>query len=109
MKEILQSVNGKEGYFINFSDGQPYCPITTDEAWSGSGVRYSGSKACSHTRRQVQIMTDNGIKVLSFFIDSSYGTSENEFKLMYGNNSSFINVEQIQNVAKEMNKKLLTK
>lgn len=109
MKEILQSVNGKEGYFINFSDGQPYCPATNEEAWSSRGVRYSGSKACMHTKKQVKIMTDSGIKVLSFFIDSSYGTSENEFRLMYGKNSSFINVEQIKNVAKEMNKKLLAK
>ena len=109
MKEILQSVIGKEGYFINFSDGQPYCPITNEDAWSGNGVRYSGTQACNHTKNQVRIMTDNGIKVLSFFIDSSYGSSESEFRIMYGKNSSFINVEQITSVAKVMNRKLLTK
>ena len=105
MKEILQSVNGKEGYFINFSDGEP-CYATS---WDSVSICYSGNLAHQHTKKQVKIMTDNGIKVLSFFIDSNYNSSSENFRLMYGKNSSFINVEQIMNVAKEMNKNLLTK
>lgn len=98
MNEILQSVAGKEGYFINFSDGEPYF---------GS---YSGSRAHTHTAKQVRKMLSRGIKVLSFFIEGGYyGSCSTGFKKMYGKNSSFIDVNQILSVAKEMNKKLLAK
>jgi hypothetical protein len=96
MKEILDSSRGKDAYFVNFSDGQPYFNS------------YSGESAEKHTRQQVKKMTRDGIKVISYFIDGrSDGRSADCFRKMYGKESQFINVNKIADVAKSMNNKFL--
>jgi len=98
MKEIVDGSTGKDAYFVNFSDGQPYCG------------HYSGESAYKHTKKQVDKMTSNNIKVISYFITesrSSYGRDEDVFKMMYGKDASFIDVTKMREVASSINKKFL--
>jgi len=98
MKEILDGSNGKDAYFVNFSDGQPYCG------------NYHGVAAYTHTKKQVDKMVNNNIKVISYFITesrSSYGHDEDVFKTMYGKDASFIDVTKMREVAGSINKKFL--
>ncbi len=95
MKEIVESSIGKDAYFINFSDGMPY--------YNG----YSGRPAYNHTRKQVKKMRYEGIKVISYYITGGYGSDISTFQSMYGKDASNINVENVSEVARTMNKKFL--
>ena len=97
MKEILDSSRGKDAYFVNMSDGCPYFDS------------YYGEGAFKHTRNQVKKMQKEGIKVISYFIGSSYlSDSDNiNFRKMYGKEAQFIDTKKITEVAKTMNKKFL--
>jgi nitric oxide reductase activation protein len=86
----------KDQYFINFSDGEPY--------FETRNFSYHGYVAFRHTKKQVEILRDRGIKILSFFITEheteslSYG-----FKEMYGADARNINVTNLLPLAKEIN------
>ena len=96
MDNYLESVSGDDNYFINFSDGQPY--FGNDE------VRYVGSQAERHCKKQVKIMKNRGIKILSYFVaDYAYDREQQSFKNMYGNDASFIKPTNMMEVAKTMN------
>ncbi|MBC8306663.1 MAG: hypothetical protein H8E55_64260 [Pelagibacterales bacterium] len=96
LDEIVGASRGKDAYFVNFSDGQPY--------YKG----YQGETAYKHTRQQIKKMIREGIKVISYFIDGrSEGHSANVFRQMYGKDAQFINTSKISDVAKSMNKKFL--
>lgn len=99
MKEIVDSSRGKDAYFINFSDGQPYY----DD--------YCGTLAYKHTRSQVNKMKLEGIKVISYFIHGGYMNERDNsaFRAMYGKDAAFIDVNQISAVARTMNSKFLEK
>ena len=102
MKDYLQSVNGDDNYFINFSDGQPY--------YSNKDVYYYGAPAQNHCRKMVKIMKNNGIKILSYFISEySYESDVAAFKSMYGNDAAFINPSNMMEVARTMNSMFLQK
>lgn len=92
MEEILASTRGKTGYFINFSDGYP-------------NVGYSPEET---TRKAVEKMRLNGIKILSFFVTDEYGGSISNFKYMYGKDARQINITQVVPLAKEINRMLST-
>ena len=96
MDNYLESVSGDDNYFINFSDGQPY--FGNDE------IRYVGSQAERHCKKQVKIMKNRGIKILSYFVaDYAYDREQQSFKNMYGNDASFIKPTNMMEVAKTMN------
>ena len=52
-----------------------------------------------------------GINVLSYFIGDNYSGDRNmkDFKSMYGKDSEFINVTNVMEISKTMNKKFLAK
>ena len=52
-----------------------------------------------------------GIKVLSYYIGDDYERDSNmeAFKKMYGNDAEFINVTNVMEISKTMNKKFLEK
>ena len=92
MKDILESVKGKTGYFINFSDGYP-------------NMSHNGKSAVQLTTEAVNEMRRNGIRVLSFFIGcGDFGT----FRRMYGKDSKQISVTDVVPLAWEINKILST-
>ncbi len=96
MEQIDSSSNGKDSYFINFSDGEPY--------FENSEMTYYGEKANIHTKQQVDKMIAKGVKVLSYFIGSGYGSNEDNFKKMYGKDAQFIDTNQLVPLAKSLNK-----
>ena len=102
MKEFVPITNDLDSYFLNLSDGQPY--------FGNSDVHYSGDRAEKHTKKMVDMMRNKGIKVLSYFIsDYDYESDRSSFKNMYGADSEFINVTNVVDVARTMNKRFLTK
>lgn len=94
MKDILSSVAGKTGYFINFSDGMP-----------NMGTRQRS--ASQITKEAVAKMRAANIRVLSFFI-SDYAFGNDAFREMYGKDAKTIDVTSIVPLAKELNKMFAT-
>ena len=55
-------------------------------------------------------MRNNGVKILSYFIaENTYGQEKKWFEQMYGDDASFINPNNMMEVAKTMNKMFLSK
>lgn len=108
MKNITKCDVESENYFINISDGEPCFMISsTNGAYS-----YSGTAAAQHTRKQVNKITSSGYKVISYFItehdNSTYGQNHRDnFKLMYGKDSNFINFNNLNQIVATLNKKML--
>ena len=100
MQDILASTVGKTGYFINYSDGQPN---VYDMKRGGHAGMYGGKEALSQTKRQVDKMRSNGIRILSFFIGGGWSDIE-DFKTMYGKNAKNIDVTNVTKLAYEINK-----
>jgi hypothetical protein len=99
MKEIESSAIGKDAYFVNFSDGEPW--------FANNKMSYSSRNgALEHTAKQVRKMKNVGINVLSYFIGSGYSDKEN-FQKMYGKTSEFVDVQNVTDVARTLNKKFL--
>jgi hypothetical protein len=101
--ELVAASGDKESFFINFSDGMPYC--------EPKGYQYYGNGALDHTRKQVDNMRKMGIKVLSYFIGTG-GTDSHylaDFTKMYGKSASSINVTSLIPLAKTLNQMFLTK
>jgi|7_EtaG_2_1085326.scaffolds.fasta_scaffold02723_6 hypothetical protein len=97
-KELIPGDKNIDSYFINFSDGMPM--------FSADEVYYSGTTAINHTRKSIDNIRKNGIRVLSYFIsDSDYGRdrANSDFKKMYGPDSRFINPTNMMDVARTMN------
>ena len=106
MKQMVGSNGEIDSYFLNISDGEPY--------FGGKGLSYSGSPAAKHTRKMVKQIESMGIKVLSYFV--SEGSYEGEdsssgriFKECYGPAASFINVTNVNEVARTMNRLFMSK
>ena len=108
MKQMVGSNGEVDSYFLNISDGEPY--------FHGKGMSYSGSNAAKHTRKMMKSIEGMGIKVLSYFVsDSSYEMDENSsgsartFKECYGPAASYINVTNVNEVARTMNRLFMSK
>jgi hypothetical protein len=96
MKEIVKSSRGKDAYFVNMCDGMPWFQ------------NYGGDAALDHTRKQVVKMRKEGIKVLSYFIGGNgYRSQKEDFQIMYGKDSQFIDTNNLVTLAKTMNNKFL--
>jgi hypothetical protein len=98
MGEMISGTGTIDSYFLNMSDGQPYFP-------AGG---YGGDYAVKHTRKQVQSLESMGIKVLSYFINSSDFYMD-EFRKMYGLGAKRIDTENISQIARTMNEMFLAK
>jgi len=102
LKELVKTKNGTESYLINFSDGWP--------GFDNKEISYNGQYAVDHTAEQVKKVRQAGVGVLSYFIsDGYYGSSKSYFEQMYGKDSEFINVDNMTQLAKTLNKKFEVK
>ena len=108
MKQMVGSNGEIDSYFLNISDGEPY--------FNGKGLSYSGSSAAKHTRKMVKSIEGMGIKVLSYFVsDDAHETDENSsssarlFKECYGPFASYINITNVNEVTKTMNRLFMNK
>ena len=102
LKELVKTKNGTDSYLINFSDGWP--------GFDNKEISYNGQYAVDHTAEQVKKVRQAGVGVLSYFIsDGYYGSSKSYFEQMYGKDSEFINVDNMTQLAKTLNKKFEVK
>jgi len=96
-----------DSYLINMSDGYP-----TFETYGAKGtlkINYRGEEAILDTAKAVKNIKKKGVKILSYFIQSS-GTTETKekelnenFQIMYGKEASFINPKNLNEVTKTLN------
>lgn len=100
MDKIVPSSVEMDSYFLNFSDGMPY--------FHSNEIDYAGPEAHKHTKQMINKMIAKGIKILSYYIgDSTYRSSE--FIQMYGKDSRFVDVTNVVEIARTLNKKFLSK
>jgi hypothetical protein len=108
--ELMQEcVKTHSVYFINFSDGEPGCSFRHN----GKSFDYGGENALKQTRNTVRTMREMGIRIMSYFI-SDYSHHEHSyttktFRFMYGQEAEFVDVKNVVNVLKTLNKLLLVK
>jgi len=101
MKNFLPSNTDMDSYFLNLSDGEPY--------FHGPSFYYSGTEAANHTRKMVKMLEGMGIKTLSYFVKSRYDGGSDLFKKMYGKGAQDIDVTNVSQITKTMNKLFLQK
>lgn len=123
MDLILECKNSHDVYFINFSDGEPAFSYNSDASLGKSSGKnsarqyfsYGGELAVKHTRAMVQQLKDADVKVLSYFISevtrfsSSSGYSQTAFQKMYGEDAVMVNVENVSEVLRTLNSRLLVR
>jgi hypothetical protein len=102
LKHFVESNKDMDSYFLNICDGEP--------TFSNQQCSYSGRNALLHTKKMVGQIKDMGIQVMSYFVGgSSYSSSSDHFKTMYGSDSRFIDVKQIVPIIKTMNELFMKK
>ena len=103
MNDMVESNRGIDSYFLNFSDGMPM--------YSDDKIYYHGETAVLQTKKAVQKMTNMGIGILSYFITGGYNSDHElqDFKKMYGSGAENIDVSNVTQVARTMNKLFLDK
>lgn len=114
---FVPTTSEMDSYLLNISDGEPGC------------TSYHGTQALSHTRNIIsKLKNDLNMSVLSFYITSS-GDAKNSaeayaklvqsfnsghgsgraFRIMYGKDATVVDCNSALQIAREMNKKFLTK
>ena len=103
MNEIVPTVRDRDSYFLNLSDGMPM--------FSNSELYYHDTEALNHTKKMVGEIRKKGVKILSYYVGDEYDRSRSmeDFKRMYGKDASFINLTNVTEVSKSMNKMFLEK
>lgn len=123
--------NEQDHYFLNISDGEPCYSVSSHSNRYGINVDYTGERGALHTKQQVEKIRRKGVKVLSYFIEgehnpyasfggsfyqTGYGvdkkrqlTLNETFDIMYGNDAQFIDVENVTDIARTINRLFLTK
>jgi len=96
-----------DSYLINMSDGYP----TFEKS---GGFSYKGDTAILDTAQAVKNIKKKGVKILSYFIQSSSTKiKESElmgnFQIMYGKEASFIDPKNMHEVTKTLNNLFLEK
>ncbi len=96
-------------YFINFSDGEPGCSFKHN----GVSINYGGYEAIKQTKNSVRTMREMGVRIMSYFITeyqmSDHSYTSKVFREMYGQEAEFVDVRNVVNVLKTLNKLLLVK
>lgn len=96
---VLPSNEDRQSYFVNLSDGLPN--------FRGDDMNYGGREAEEHTAREIDRMRRRGVNILSYYVGS--GNRDDSFQNMYGDDSRFINVTDINDIKRTMNDKFLDK
>ena len=95
--DIQKDAKGDEIIFINYSDGMPS---------EVSGINYN---SIDYTRKVINEFKAMGIGIISYFVESYVGYDYvlDKFKYMYGQDSQFINPENMTEISKTINSKFL--
>jgi len=101
MDIITESSKNRNSYFINICDGYP--------EFSYKGLRYRGDRATTHGKEVVKKLLSAGIKVMVYLVNGN-DSIFNVIKSIYGNNNSHqINVDNISEISRTLNKSFLNK
>lgn len=106
MEHIPGSTHELDSYFVNLSDGEPAFNL------GSLYTNYMGDVGSRHTRKQVMKMLENGVEVISYYIEdtgSRMDLNRKNFKTMYGKDAQFIDVKNIVQIAHTLNQKFLSK
>jgi hypothetical protein len=125
---IGKKTTEQDHYFLNISDGEPCYSISPRANKYGVGFSYSGEIGALHTKIQIDKIRSHGVKVLSYFIQEDsrsegFGglsfmitgrgqrplTLKQLFDVMYGKDAQFIDVENVMDIARTINKLFLYK
>ena len=102
MKHFVPTTKDVDSYFLNICDGEPN--------FSEDGTNYYGDVALLHTRKMVKKIKEQGVKVMAYYVaDYDSDRSKRNFKTMYGDDSRFININDIIPITKTLNELFLTK
>jgi len=118
--------NEQDHYFLNISDGEPCYSLVPKMNKYGVSFNYVGESGALHTKMQVDKIRKQGVKILSYFISSdcspsiftglSFNASRGKsltlkdlFGIMYGKDSQFIDVQNVSDIAKTINRLFLSK
>jgi hypothetical protein len=99
-KHIIKAANGKDSYFITYSDGEP--------CWYNNGTNFYGDVASEHCRLQMNKFRKHNINILAYFIhnytyESYIESLTKKFKESYGNDGQTINVESLNELGRSIN------
>lgn len=116
---IHRDTKAKRKFFINISDGEP--SFHSSSGGNSGKTYYGGDVAYRHTAQEVRKMEQDGIIVLSYFVEENrredlrfghgFGTlggNKDAFRQMYGKTAEFIDPSSIPEIARTLNKRLLT-
>ena len=116
---ILDKEKKTDVFFINFSDGEPSFSLKNvakdagDDPYSYSYSGFSGTTAINHCRQTMTLYREAGVKIMSYFITDGYvgygGGGKDMFKQMYGEDAQFVDVENVTQVLKTLQKLLSDK
>ena len=106
-KYIPNSSYYLDSYLINMSDGYPTFEM-------GRDLYYRGEEAILDTAKAVKNIKKKGVKILSYFIQSSTTKTKSKelnenFQIMYGKEASFIDPKNVNEVTKTLNSLFLEK
>jgi len=103
----------EDRFFLNLSDGEPYYHIST----SMGQIYYMNDTGVTHTKSQVDKIKRKGVRVLSYFIkdespelvilNKDANKVKQNFTTMYGKSAQFIDIENVVELARTMNKYFL--
>lgn len=105
MKYLPSYSNDTNSYFVNISDGEPFFFLNNQNV----SINYSGMDAANHTRNQVKKIKSANYNVISYFVSESNPTTDvrDRFKIMYGDDAKFINIESLNQIVGTLNKKMM--
>ena len=119
---VGRKTNEQDHYFLNISDGEPAFNLSSQTNKYHVNVYYSGEVGASHTKTQVDKIRSQGVKVLSYFIEGGNYTPwtgynggghtlslKDAFYKMYGRDAQFIDVQNVSDIARTINKLFLSK
>jgi hypothetical protein len=89
------------------SDGMPTFTSKTGDV-------YKGDRAVKDTARVINLISKKRVNIMSYFIQSEANNdyrkeAENKFKLMYGKNAKFVDINNINIITKTLNELFLKK
>ena len=108
--QIISGTNDMDSYFLNISDGMP------------GMSSYGGYEAVKHTAKWVnKIKTDHNAKIISFYLNydndmehvvrsfNSNSGAGSMFRQMYGKDAAVVNPSSVMDIARELNKKFMSR
>ena len=112
ISDLFDNKCTEDFYFINISDGEPCFEMSYKAFNRIVKVVYMDDVGAEHTRVEVNKIRKRRVKILSYFIKTGYSSQSDEdlkrlFRIMYGRDAQFIDVNDVRQIARTMNDKFI--